>query len=148
MLNDFSGLEWFGSPTFGMFVLIVLMTSLYLIFRSKNIQPSIIVIIWFFFLFLATTISMIAFAYNSLGQWEDFLSMPLMGTFLLVLWAAGVHFTLKDRKRKPLYILTLWAVVLFLTITITMIALGFGLFGSWEEWQYYPIIGFGIWALL
>lgn len=29
-----------------------------------------------------------------------------------------------------------------------MIVLGFGLFGSWEEWQYYPIIGFGIWALL
>ncbi|MBA7515869.1 hypothetical protein ES705_07914 [subsurface metagenome] len=148
MINDFSGLEWFGSPTFGMIVLIVLMTSFYLIFRSNNIQPSIIVIIWFFFLFLATSISMIAFAYTSLGQWEDFQSMPLMGTFLLVLWAAGVHFTLKDRQRKPLYILTLWAVVLFLTITITMISLGFGLFGSWEEWQYYPIIGFGIWALL
>ena len=29
-----------------------------------------------------------------------------------------------------------------------MFALGFGLFGSWDEWQYYPIIGFGIWAFL
>ncbi len=29
-----------------------------------------------------------------------------------------------------------------------MIALGFGLFGSWEEWQNYPMIGFGIWAIL
>lgn len=133
MLDDFSGLEWFGSPTFGMVVLIVLMTSFYLIFRKKNLQPTIIVIICFFFLFLTTTISMIAFAYTNLGQWEDFQSMPLMGTFLLVLWAAGVHFTIKDRQQKPLYILTLWTVVLFLTIAITMIALGFGLFGSWEE---------------
>ncbi len=148
MLNDFSGLEWFGSPTFGMVVLIVLMTSFYLIFRKKDLQSTMIVTIWFFFLVLATTISMIAFAYTSLGQWEDFQSMPLLGTFLLVLWALGAHFTLKDRQRKPLYILTLWTVVLFLTIAFTMIALGFGLFGSWEEWQYYPIIGFGFWAIL
>ncbi|MCK4844543.1 MAG: hypothetical protein KAS95_02610 [Candidatus Heimdallarchaeota archaeon] len=148
MLNDFSGLEWFGNPTFGMIVLIVLMTSFYLIFRKKNIQATLVIIIWFFFLFLATSISMIALAYTSLGQWEDFQSMPLLGTFLLVLWAVGVHFTLKDRQRKPLYILTLWTAVLFLTIAFTMIALGLGLFGSWEEWQYYPIIGFGIWAIL
>ncbi len=107
MLNDFSGLEWFGSSTFGMIVLIVLMTSFYLIFRKRNLQPTLIAIIWFFFLFLATTISMIAFAYTSLGKGEDFQSMPLLGTFLLVLWAVGVHFTLKDRQRKPLYILTL-----------------------------------------
>ncbi len=107
LLNDFSGLEWFGSPSFGMVVLIVLMTSFYFIFRKRNIRPTISVIIWFFFLFLATTISMIAFAYTSLGQWEDFQSMPLLGTFLLVLWSVGVHFTLQDRQRKPLYILTL-----------------------------------------
>lgn len=148
LLKDFSGLEWFGSPTFAMVVLIVLMTSFYFIFRKRNIRPTICVIIWFFFLFIATTISMLAFAYTNLGQWEDFQSMPLLGTFLLVLWAIGVHFSLKDRQRKPLYILTLWAVVLFLTIAFTMIALGFGLFSSWDEWQYYPIIGFGIWALL
>ncbi|MCG3220729.1 MAG: hypothetical protein H7641_05055 [Candidatus Heimdallarchaeota archaeon] len=148
MLNDLSGLEWFGTPTFGMVILILLITSFYLIFRKKKIQPTIIVIIWFFFLFLATAISMIAFAYTNLGQWEDFQSMPLMGTFFLVLWAAGIHFSLMDKQRKPLYILTLWTVILFLTIVITMIALGFGLFGNWEEWQYYPIIGFGIWAFL
>lgn len=148
MLNDFSGLEWFGSPTFGMVVLIVLMTSFYLIFRKKDIQPTIIAILWFFFLFLATTIGMIAFAYTNLGKWEDFQSMPLLGTFLLVLWATEVHLTLNDRQRKPLYILTLWTVVLFLTVAFTMIALGFGLFGIWEEWQYYPIVGFGIWTIL
>ncbi|MHA1419067.1 MAG: hypothetical protein ACTSVO_01690 [Candidatus Heimdallarchaeaceae archaeon] len=124
------------------------MTSFYLILRKRDLQPTIIVTIWFFFLFLATNISMIAFAYTSLGQWEDFQSMPLLGTFLLVLWAVGVHFTLHARQRKPPYILTLWTVVLFLTIAFTMIALGFGLFGNWEEWLYYPILGFGLWAFL
>ncbi len=125
LFNDFSGLEWFGSPTSGMVFLIVLMTSFYLIFRNRNLQPTMIVTIWFFFLFLATTISMIALAYASLGQWENFQSMPLLGTFLMVLWAVGVHFTLKDRQRKPLFILTLWTAVLFLIIAFTMFALGF-----------------------
>ncbi len=94
MFNDFSGLEWFGSPTFGMVVLIVLMTSFYFIFRKRDLQPTMIVTIWFFFLLLATTISLIVFAYTSLGQWEDFQSMPLLGTFLLVLMGSRstLHF--------------------------------------------------------
>ncbi|MHA1201849.1 MAG: hypothetical protein ACTSQ4_04940 [Candidatus Heimdallarchaeaceae archaeon] len=89
MFNDFSGLEWFGSPTFGMVILIMFMSSFYFIFRKRVLQPTMIVTIWFFFLFLATTISMIAFAYTTLGQWEDFQSMPLLGTFLFVLWSLG-----------------------------------------------------------
>ena len=146
LLNDLTGFEWFGSPTFGMVILIVLMTSFYFIFRNKYIQPTLIVVIWFFLLFVATAVSMIALAYTNLGGWEEFQSMPLMGTFHLILWAIGVHFSLLDMERKPLYILTLWTFVLFLTVTTTMIALGFGLFFLWENWQIYPIIGFGIWS--
>jgi len=51
-------------------------------------------------------------------------------------------------KQRFLLAFTIWTVVLFLTIAFTMMTLGFGLFGSWEEWQYYPIIGFGFWAIL
>jgi hypothetical protein len=146
LLHDLSGLEWFGSPTFGMVILIVLMTSFYLVFRKKNIQPTLIIVIWVFFLFVATTISMIALAYANFGRWEDFQSMPLMGTFQMILWSLGIHFTLKDKERKPLFILTLWTITLFLTTATTMITLGFGLFGNWENWQIYPIIGTGLWS--
>ena len=146
MLDDISGLEWFGSPTFGMVILIVLMTSFYFIFRKKEIQPTAIVIIWFFFLFIATTVCMVAFAYHDLGQWEDFQTMPLLGTFLLILWAAGVHFSLKNVERKSLYIFTLWTVEFFLTVLFTMIALAYGPLRMWEDWQPYPIMGIGIWA--
>ncbi|MCG3227596.1 MAG: hypothetical protein H7645_11820 [Candidatus Heimdallarchaeota archaeon] len=144
--HDLSGLEWFGSPTFGMVVLIVLMTSFYLVFRKRYIQPTITIIIWFFFLFIATTISMIALAYSNLGAWEDFQAMPVMGTFHLVLWVGGIHFSFMDKQRKPLYLLTLWTVILFFTTLIAMFALGFGLFFHWEEWQIYPIIGTGLWS--
>ncbi|NPD88616.1 MAG: hypothetical protein HGN29_07820 [Asgard group archaeon] len=51
-----------------------------------------------------------------------------------------------EKQRKPLYLLTLWTVILFLTTLTAMLALGFGLFFNWEEWQIYPIIGIGMWS--
>ena len=150
-LGDTVGLEWFGSPTLGMVYLIILVTVFYFILRNKTIKPSVTVIIWFSFLCIATTCSMIALAFTDFGMWEDFQAMPVMGTAQLVLWAMGIHFSLQNRPRKPLYLLTLWTFVLFLTTLITMIAMGFGLFtptGGWEDWQIYPIIGTGIWSIL
>ena len=149
-LKDTSDLEWFGTPTFGMLYLILLVTAFYFIFRNKALKPSIVIIIWLVLLFLATTVSMIALAYSTLGIWEDFQAMPLMGTFQFVLWAVGIHFSLQNRSRKPLYLLALWTLVLFLTTLTTMLALGFGLFqySGWEDWQIYPIIGTGIWSAL
>ena len=145
MLHDLSGIEWFGSPTFGMVILVLLMTSFYLIFRKKSIQPSLLIVIWFVFLFVATTISMIALAYANFGAWEDFQTMPLMGTFHLILWALGVHLSYKKVPKKQLYLFTLWTAELFLTTLFTMIALAYGPFGMWEDWQPYPILGTGIW---
>ncbi|NPD88617.1 MAG: hypothetical protein HGN29_07825 [Asgard group archaeon] len=66
-------LVWSGFVVlFGMVVLIVLMTIFYLVFRKRYIQPTITIIIWLFFLFMATTISMIALAYSNLGAWRIF----------------------------------------------------------------------------
>ena len=144
-----TGIEWFGSPSLGMIYLIILMTAFLFIARKKEIKPSIIVIIWFFFLFIATTVSMLALAYANFGAWEDFQAMPLMGTFHLILWAGGVHFSLMKNQKRPLYLLLVWTVTLFLTTLTTMFALGFGLFietGGWENWQIYPIIGTSIWS--
>ena len=149
-LKDTTDLEWFGTPTFGMLYLILLVTVFYFIFRNKKLKPSIAMIIWLTLLFLATTISMISLAYGNFGTWEDFQAMPLMGTSQLILWAVGIHFSLQNRSRKPLYLLALWTLVLFLTTLSTMLALGFGLFqySGWEDWQIYPIIGTGIWSIL
>ncbi len=147
--DDLTGIEWFGSPTLGMVYLIILMTAFLFIARKKEIKSSIIVIIWFFFLFLATTFSMLALAYANFGAWEDFQAMPLMGTFHLILWAGGVHFSLMKKERQPLYLLLVWTVILFITTLTTMFALGFGLFietGGWEDFQIYPIIGTSIWS--
>jgi len=147
--DDLTGIEWFGSPTLGMVYLIILMTAFFFIARNKEIKPSIIVIIWFFFLFIATTVSMLALAYTNFGAWEDFQAMPLMGTFHLILWAGGLHFSLMKKQKQPLYLLLIWTVILFITTLITMITLGFGLFietGGWEDWQIYPILGTSIWS--
>ncbi|MFX1537899.1 MAG: hypothetical protein ACFFDI_27215 [Promethearchaeota archaeon] len=147
MRKDFSGKEWLGSPVFGMVLLIVMMTIFYLIARKIPIEPSVIVIIWFVFLFLATTISMILLAFVNFGSWDDFQGMPIMGTFHLILFAVGFHFSLKEMPRRFLFVLGVWTIVLFLTTTTTMLSLAYSFFGGWDDWQTYPVLGTGLWTV-
>ncbi len=89
---------------------------------------------------------MATLAYCILGGWESFQAMPIMGTFQLLLIVIALHFMVQYMNRKPLNVITLWTTVVFLFITSTMIFLGLSIFEMWEDWQVYPIIGFGIWT--
>ena len=144
--SDLSGEEWLGSPLLGMALISGFMAVFYSAARKKPIQPTMILFVWTVFLFLATTINMFSLAHYVLGGWEDFQVMPIMGTFQLILIAAGIHLSLKKELRSALFVLLTWTIVLFLLTTSTMFALACPLFGMWEDWQAYPILGTGLWT--
>ncbi len=146
--NDLSGVEWLGSPLFGMTLLSVIVTVFYFVARNLPIQPTVTVVIWSLFLFIVTTINMLTLAHLVLGGWEDFLAMPIMGTFQVGLITGGIHFSVKEELRGAVHALLIWTVVLFLLTVTAMIALAFAFFDGWEAWQTYPVLGTGLWTAL
>ena len=146
MRSDMSGIEWLGSPLFGMVLLSVIVTVFYFVARNKLIPSTVIVMIWFFFLFLVTAVNMLTLAYLVFGEWEDFQAMPIMGTFHLILVAGGIHFSLEKKLRKATFVLLAWTIVLFLITTSTMVSLACAFFNGWETWQTYPVLGIGLWT--
>jgi hypothetical protein len=140
MRNDFSGKEWLGSPLFGLSLLAVLMTAYYYVARNKAIQWTVHVVVYVFFLFLATTANMLTLARFVFGSWKNFQFMPLMGAFELILIVLGIHFSLKEKSRGSLFIFLVWTFVLFLLTTSTFaIQPFFGRIG------YVVELGIGIW---
>jgi hypothetical protein len=150
--GDLAGNEWLGSPLLGMALLIVLTTTFYFVARNRPLQPTLIAVIWVFFLFLSTTANMLTLAHFIFGRWLDFQVMPITGALALILIAAGVHFSLKKEWRSPLFGLFTWTLVLFL-LTVSTVAMfayvhvrSFGHLMTWQDWLPYPLLGTGLWA--
>jgi hypothetical protein len=125
--NDLSGVEWLGSPVLGLGALAVIMTAYYLGVRNLPRRPTAHGVAWLLFLFLATVVNMLTLARFIFGEWKDFQAIPVVVAFELLLIALGVHFSLKEKARGPMFVLLTWTVVLFLVVVTGMGALGMAL---------------------
>jgi len=125
--GNLSGLEWLGSPLFGLPLLAVLVTGYYFFARNKAIHPTVHAVVWSSFLFLVTTANMLTLAHFVFGEWKDFQAIPVVVAFELIPIAEGVHTSLRKTSRGPMFLLQTWAVVLFLVVVTSMGTLGMAL---------------------
>jgi hypothetical protein len=143
--GNLSGLEWLGSPLFGLPLLAVLMTAYYFGARKKSIQPTVHGVIWSFLLFLVTTANMLTLARFVFGGWKGFQTMPLMGTFQLILIAIGVHFSLKEKSRGALFIFLTWTIVLSLLAASTFASMTIAFHSNFGKVDFVVGLGVGVW---
>ncbi len=125
--GNLSGPEWLGSPLFGLPLLTVLMTAYYFVARNKPIRPTMHVVALSSFLFVVTTANMLTLARFVFDGWKGFLAFPVVITFELIPIALGVHFSLKEKSRGPMFLILTWVVVLFLVDVTSMATLGMAL---------------------
>ncbi len=143
--GNLSGLEWLGSPLFGLLLLALLMTAYYFGARNKTIQPTVHAVIWSLFLFLVTTANMLTLARFIFGGWKGFQTMPLMGAFQLILIALGVHFSLKEKSRGALFIFMIWTIVLSLLVASIFASMTIAFHSNFGDVYFVVGLGVGIW---
>jgi len=142
--GNLSGLEWLGSPLFGLPLLAALVTAYYFAARNRPIQPSMHAIAWSVFLFLVTTANMLTLARFVFGEWKGFLAIPVVVAFELIPIAAGVHISLKEKSRGPMSLLLTWTVILYLVVVTSMGTLGMALQPGFWTIGFMAELGLGI----
>lgn len=142
--GNLSGLEWLGSPLLGLGALAVVMTAYYLGARNLALRPTTHVVAWSLFAFLATTANMLTLARFVFGEWKDFQALPVVLSFDLIPIALGVHFSLKEKSRGPMFLILTWTVILFLVDVISMATLGMALQPGFWAIGFMAELGLGI----
>jgi hypothetical protein len=144
--NDLSGLEWLGSPFLGLGILAVSTTVYHLGARNLALRATTHVVAWLLFVFLATTVNMLTLARFIFGEWKAFQVFPVVIAFELVLLALGVHISIRQKSRRPMSLLLIWTVVLFLGVVTSMGPLGIAFQPGFWTIGFLAELGLGVLA--
>jgi len=138
------GLEWLGTPLFGLPLLALLVTAYYLIVQKKAFRWTVHVLVYLIILFVVTAANMLTFATYILSGWRSFLYLPLICTFESLLVFLGIHISQRVRSRGALFLYLFWTIVLFI-VTGSTFALFYLAFHSLWRVGISVGVGFVFW---
>ena len=139
------GVEWLGTPLFGLPLVAVLVTVYYLIVRKKAFRWTVHVMVYLLILLVVTATNLLnfskyiiseanlgTFAQSYQSTWQTFMFMPLTGIFEVFLVFLGIHFSPGARARGTLFQYLYWTIVLFI---LTAVAFAFFYLDLHTLWQ-------------
>lgn len=134
------GVEWLGTPLFGLPLVATLVTAYYLIVRKKAFRWTVHVMIYLLILLVVTAANLLnfirfilneanlgSFARSAQSMWQTLMFMPLTGIFELFLIILGIHFSQRVRSRGTLFQYIYWTIILFFMTAVTFAFFYFGL---------------------
>lgn len=147
------GVEWLGTPLFGLPLLAVLVTAYYMVVQKKAFRWTVHVMVYLLILLVVTAANLLNFityilSADNLGSfaqyyqslWRTLMFMPLTGVFELFLIFLGIHFSPWARARGILFQYLYWTIVLFI---MTAVAFAFFYLGLHTLWQVGVTVGMG-----
>jgi len=112
------GLEWLGTPLFGLPLVALLVTAYSLIVRKNAFRWTVHVMVYLFILFVVTVANMLTLARYILSGWKSFMYIPLTGIVELMVVVLGIQFSQRARARGTLFLYLYWTIVLFIVAGI------------------------------